>query len=407
MSESNGATSTAAPPAPAAVPSPKVEGPLTTGRPLRPVALAILTVVCIALCLWLVWPLLPALTWALALAVIAWPIHERVARLVRWPSVAASVSTAAVFLLVFLPFLFVVYELAREATSAAEHMKERSAENVLKDTMEKTPGLSRVAAWADRVNVDVDAAAHHFVASYTQSADGIVQGSITGIIQVVVALFILYHLFKEKGSMLGSVRGLLPLTKDESDQVFTRVADSVHANLYATLVTSLIDAIGGGLMFWALGLPSPVLWGVVMFVLSILPIVGTFVVWMPAATYLVLIGDWPKGLAMVGWGVAGWIVVDNFVYVWLAGPRMRLHQVPALIAFLGGLAVFGASGMIIGPAILAVTVALLEVWHRRATATPATPTVLEPAANGPPSGNVVVPRGERAGPAPVSPQVRV
>jgi hypothetical protein len=77
------------------------------------------------------------------------------------------------------------------------------------------------------------------------------------------------------------------------------------------------------------------------------------------------------------------------------------------LAFLGGLAVFGASGMVIGPAVLAVTVALLEVWHRRATATPITPTVREPAANGPPGGNVVTAQAERAAPAAVSPQVRV
>jgi len=402
MPESNGAKS-----APAAIPSPKVEGPLTTGRPLRPVALAALTIVCIALCAWLLWPLLPALTWALALAVIAWPLHERIARLVRRPAVSASISTVAVFLLVFVPFLFLVYELAREATSAADHMKERSAESVLKDTMDKTPGLDRLAAWAERANVDIDQAAHRVVAGYTQDANGIVEGSITGTIQVVVALFILYHLFKDRGSLLGSVRAMLPLTRDESDQVFTRVADSIHANLYATLITSLIDAVGGGLMFGLLGLPSPVLWGVVMFILSILPIVGTFIVWMPAAAYLVMIGHWPQGLALVAWGLAEWIVVDYWIYGWLAGPRMRLHQVPALLAFLGGLAIFGASGMVIGPAILAVTVALLEVWHRRATATPATPMVVEPAADGPPAGNVVAPRAERAGPATAGSQVRV
>jgi predicted PurR-regulated permease PerM len=397
MSDTNGV-----PAAPAAVPSPKVEGPLTTGRPLRPVALAALTVLGLTLCALLLYPLLPALTWALALAVIAWPLHERIARVIPWRSLAAAVSAAAVFGLIFVPFLFVTYELAREATSAAEHMQNENAEGVVKDTMAKTPGLDRVAAWMDRVNVDIDQAAHKVVASYTQDANGIVQGSITGIVQAVVALFILFHLFLDRGSMMSSVRGMLPLTKDESDWVFTRVADSVHANLYATLVTSVIDAVGGGLMFWLLGLPSPVLWGVVMFVLSILPIVGTFIVWMPAAAYLVVTGHWPGGLAMVAWGVAGWIINDNYIYVWLAGPRMRLHQVPALLAFLGGLAIFGASGMIIGPAILAVTVALLEVWHGRATATPQTPTVVEPAA-----GGVIVPRTERADRPPVPPQVRV
>ncbi|HEX3146964.1 MAG TPA: AI-2E family transporter [Gemmataceae bacterium] len=353
-----------------AVPSPKVEGPLTTGRPLRPVALAVLTIVLLILCAVLAWPFLPALSWAFALAVIAWPMHVQISRVIGRSSIAAAISTLAVFLLVFLPFLFVVYELTQEATSAAENMKNKSAEGVLKETMEKTPGLDRVVAWADRINVDLDREARKLVTAYTQDASAMVQGSLTGIIQAVVALFILYHLFKDRGSMLSSIRGLLPLTKDEAEQVFLRVTDSVHGNLYATLVTSLIDAIGGGLMFWLLGLPSPVMWGVVMFVLSILPIVGTFIVWMPAAAYLVLVGHWPSGLALVAWGVAGWIINDNYIYMWVAGPRMRLHQVPALLSFLGGLALFGASGMILGPAILAVTVAVLEVWHRRAMVPP-------------------------------------
>lgn len=352
---------------PVAVPSPKVEGPLTTGRPLRPVALAALTILLLALCALLAWPFLPSLTWAFALAVIAWPLHERIGRVIGRPGVAAAVSTVAVFLLIFAPFLFVMYELAQEATSAAENMKNKSAENVVKDTMAKTPGLQRVVAWADEANVDIDREVRKLVTAYTQDASAMVQGSVAGIIQAVVALFILYHLFRDRGAMLSSVRSMLPLTKDESEQVFKRVTDSVYGNLYATLVTSLIDAIGGGLMFWLLGLPSPVLWGVVMFVLSILPILGTFIIWMPAAAYLILVGDWPRGLGLIAWGVVGWIITDNYVYMWVAGPRMRLHQVPALLAFLGGLVLFGASGMILGPAILAVTVAVLEVWHRRAT----------------------------------------
>jgi predicted PurR-regulated permease PerM len=87
---------------------------------------------------------------------------------------------------------------------------------------------------------------------------------------------------------------------------------------------------------------------------------------MPAAIYLGMIGNWGGALAILTYGVVAWCVVDNIIYVRIAGDRMRLHEVPALIAFLGGLAVFGASGMILGPGILAVTVAILEVWHYRA-----------------------------------------
>jgi len=111
-----------------------------------------------------------------------------------------------------------------------------------------------------------------------------------------------------------------------------------------------------------------VTWGVVMFILSILPILGTFIVWAPAAFYLLLVGNWPGALALVGWGVGSWVVTDNIIYVRLAGDRMRMHQVPALIAFLGGLAVFGVSGMIIGPAIAAATISLLDLWRTRSAA---------------------------------------
>jgi predicted PurR-regulated permease PerM len=193
-------------------------------------------------------------------------------------------------------------------------------------------------------------------------------------------VFLLFHFLRDRPSILAGVRTVLPLSRVESDRVFRRVADSVRANLYATVVTSVIDAVGGGLLFWALGLPSPVLWGMVMFILSVLPILGTFLVWAPAAVYLALVGNWLGALILVTWGVASWFVVDNIIYVRIAGDRMRLHQVPALVAFLGGLAVFGVSGMILGPAIAAVTIALLDVWRHSTAETPITPGEAEPTA---------------------------
>ena len=103
-----------------------------------------------------------------------------------------------------------------------------------------------------------------------------------------------------------------------------------------------------------------------MFVLSIIPVLGTWLIWLPAAAYLVLTGHWPQALVLMAWGIGTAFVVDYIIYGRIAGERMRLNEVPTLIAFLGGLALFGPSGMVLGPAILAVTVAMLEVWHRRA-----------------------------------------
>lgn len=405
MSETDGATAPPSPPA--AVPSPKVEGPLTTGRPLRPVALAVITALLVGLTAALAWPFLSAIAWALALAIIAWPLHAWIRRHFDSRNLAATLSTLAVLVLVLGPLLFVGYQLAEEAASAAERMKTEGAEEVIKGTMEKTPGLRKVNSWAERLNVDVDGQVRAYLASYTQDPTSLLQGSIWAIIQAAVAVFILFHLFRDRGTLTRSVHTLLPLTRDEADRVLARVADAVWANLYANVLTSVVAAGGGGIMFYLTGVPSPVLWAVVMFVISLLPVLGSFMIWLPAVVYLAATDHWPQAAALLAWGVLNSVLVDNLLYIRVAGNRMRLHQVPSLLAIVGGAALFGAAGIVLGPTILAVTVALLEVWHRRATATSMTPTVVEPAANGPPAGNIVVPRSERPGPATTGAQVRV
>lgn len=172
-------------------------------------------------------------------------------------------------------------------------------------------------------------------------------------------------MFLDRAQFLHGLRDLLPLTRPESDRVLACAADSVHAGLYANVVTSLIDSIGSGLIFWGLGLPAPVLWGAVMFVLAFLPIAGAGLVWGPAAVYLAVGGRYGAAAIVVGWGLLTFIVIDSILYFRLVGNRMRTHPVVAIIAFLGGIAVFGMSGMVLGPAIVAVTMAFRDVWQSR------------------------------------------
>ena len=377
MSRNGRATPRTSPPGPTP-PTVRPEGPLATGERFRPFALAALTVVLLVLCVLLATPFLPAITWGVALAVIAWPLHSWVLRRVienrTW---AATLTSALVTAVILVPGVFVVGELAREATSAADHMRGQEAEGTIRERMGRTPGLAQVVGWADRVNMDIDAEVRKFVQSHVGDGAWLAQGSIRAALQAVLALFVLFYMLRDRALLLGSVRRLLPVTRAEAERVFASAANSVNANLYANLLTSLIDAVTGGLLFWALGLPSPVMWGVVMFVLSLLPVAGIFLVWVPAAAYLALIDQWGGAAALVAWGLGSSVLVDTLLYTRLAGTRMRLHPVPTLLSYIGGLAVFGATGMVLGPAILAVTAAVLEVWHYRATGEelpPAEPT---------------------------------
>jgi predicted PurR-regulated permease PerM len=124
----------------------------------------------------------------------------------------------------------------------------------------------------------------------------------------------------------------------------------------------------GGLIFWWLGLPSPLLWGAIMALLAIVPVLGTFVIWGPTAIWLAISGEWSKAILLTAWGGIAIGLIDNFLYPYLVGRRMRFHTLLVFFAIVGGIAVFGACGVILGPLVLAVADALIEIWRRRLAA---------------------------------------
>jgi predicted PurR-regulated permease PerM len=121
----------------------------------------------------------------------------------------------------------------------------------------------------------------------------------------------------------------------------------------------------GGIVFWLLGLPAPLLWGFAMFLLSLVPTLGAFVVWVPATAYLALSGSLGKAAILAAWGLGVVATIDNLLYPFLVGTRLRLHTLTAFVAVVGGVFAFGASGLVIGPVVVAVALALAPLWRRR------------------------------------------
>ena len=130
------------------------------------------------------------------------------------------------------------------------------------------------------------------------------------------------------------------------------------------LVIASIQAVLGGLAFWALGLPEPLLWSVVLFFLSMIPMAGSFIVWVPAALYLALTDHWVKALVLSLWcmGVVG--MIDNVLRPRFVGKRTRLHELLIFFSVLGGLQVFGIVGLVMGPVVVAITLALVDVFRK-------------------------------------------
>jgi predicted PurR-regulated permease PerM len=120
-------------------------------------------------------------------------------------------------------------------------------------------------------------------------------------------------------------------------------------------------------MYWILGVPAPALWAAATFICALVPVFGTFLVWAPIALYLAFTGSIGKALVLVGWGMLAVGTIDNILYPYLVGDRLRLHTVPTFFAILGGITLFGPAGLILGPLALAITIALIDVWWERTT----------------------------------------
>src|SRR5215210_6004192 len=166
------------------------------------------------------------------------------------------------------------------------------------------------------------------------------------------------------GAARAAAYEMMPLSDDKAREIIDRTGEVIGASVYGVLVIAVIQGVLGGLAFWVLGLPSPLLWGVVMIFLSMIPMLGAFIVWVPAAIYLGLTGHWGKALALALWGALVIGSVDNFLRPKLVGERTRLHELLIFFSVLGGLQVFGILGIVLGPVIVAITIALLDVLRQ-------------------------------------------
>lgn len=321
------------------------------------------TGICFYLCYLIASPFLPALAWALALAVITYPLHRWISRRIRQPNIAAAVSVLLVAIVILGPVVFITHNLVRQATVGAEQVKAAAAGGLLKTIAERNPRVAPVLTWLE-TNVNVTGQIERAVGGIA----AFMTGSIWAVGELLITLFVLFFLLRDRHRGLAALRSVVPLSEAEADKIFRRVADTIHATVFGTLLVAAVQGALGGLMFWWLGLPAPLLWGLIMGLLAIVPVLGAFVIWVPAALFLALQGDWGKALILTAWGAFVIGLIDNLLYPIFVGKKLRLHTALVFIAIVGGLALFGGSGVILGPVVLAITDALIEIWRRRTAA---------------------------------------
>jgi len=342
----------------------------------------------LGLALYICWlmlqPFFNVLLWAMVLTVVFYPMHRRIRARSRSPSLAAATSTLLVVLLIVLPVTFITIAVVRELSGAAANLQ--NGVQRLSD-----PNVP-VIGWAlekARNYVDIDQnSARQFLADRMQTWGAllarstlvVVGGAVGAVAQMALVVFTMFYLFRDGERLRSAVDDMLPLERVQTHSITLRTRDVIAATLYGVLVIAAVQGTLGTFIFWALGLPSPLLWGVVMFFLSMIPMAGSFLVWVPAAIFLAVTGAFAKAAILVVWGVLVIGSIDNFLSPRLVGKRARLHELLIFFSVLGGLQVFGVLGLVLGPVMVAITLALIQMVreaHRPPAETLPEPTIIE------------------------------
>jgi predicted PurR-regulated permease PerM len=347
------------------------------------ITLIIVLAFALYICWLIVQPFINVLLWATVLTVVFYPLHRRIRLGVRQPESAAAFSTLLVIVLILIPVTFVTVAIVRELRDVADMLQT----NVQQSGGPTIPGLGMVL---DRLDgyVDIDAAAaQKFLAERMQVWGAalagntlvVVGGALGAVVQMGLVIFTMFYLFRDGERIRAAVYGAIPLERTQMRDIANRTKEVIAATIYGVLVIAAIQGTLGTFIFWALGLPSPLLWGVVMFVFCMIPMAGAFLVWIPAAIYLAFTGAYLQAGILVGWGILVIGGIDNVLSPRLVGQRARLHELLIFFGVLGGLRIFGILGVVLGPVVVAVTLAMIEMvrqmLHPDDEAPP--PTVIE------------------------------
>jgi predicted PurR-regulated permease PerM len=327
------------------------------------------TAIVFYICWLILQPFINVILWAVVLVIVFRPIDRWLTRRIHSRSVAAGISCALVIVTILIPVTFIMLTVAREAADVTDYLQERKSDWF--DPNSQTFVAKAIRSVEKYIEIDRQSSQKYlaermgdFGRTIARGTLNLVGGVLGAVIQIFFILFTMFFLFRDGEQLWFGVREALPLDRTESSEIAARTMDVIWASVYGTVVIAIVQGALGGIAFWALGVPSALLWASVMTLMCLIPMLGAFVVWAPVAVYFVATGHPWKATILCAWGIAVIGTIDNFLRPKLVGERTHMHALVIFFSVLGGLQVFGALGIIAGPVIAAVAMGLVEAWRR-------------------------------------------
>ena len=314
-------------------------------------------------------PFFAPLFWSCAISLVFFPVYERFE---AWwghkPNSSALATLLVSICVLVIPVILVSLSFVQEAADLYQRIDsgELKPGTILDRVQEALPPLQ---ALLERVGVDMNSikenaastavAASRFAAQHALS---IGQGTFTFFLHLGLMLYLTFFLLRDGRKIIRLLIRALPLGDERERLLFAKFAEVTRATIKGNLVVAAVQGALGGIIFAVLGLPGPVLWGVLMAVLSLIPAVGAGLIWAPAAVYLFATGDWVSAVVLVVYGLLVIGLADNLLRPILVGRDTKLPDWLVLLSTLGGLVMVGINGFVIGPLIAALFVVFWQIF---------------------------------------------
>ena len=322
----------------------------------------------------ILWPYYEAIFWGITLAILFSPLQKFL--LVRMPTrrnLAALITLLLCLLVVILPTALLSVSLLQEATHIYDRLRSGEIDfgNYFQQVVKALPtwassaldrfGLTSVLDLEKKLS-SVAVQGSQFIAT---RALNIGQNTFQFLVSLSVMLYLLFFLLRDGPDLTARIREAVPLEESYKRNLSDKFTTVIRATIKGNIVVAATQGLLGGFIFWALGVQGALLWGVLMAFLSLLPAVGAGLIWVPVAIYFFATGAVVNGAILTAFGVVVIGLVDNLLRPLLVGKDTKLPDYIVLISTLGGMALFGLSGFVIGPAVAALFIAIWDLFSRR------------------------------------------
>jgi len=324
--------------------------------------LCLATLLSLYLCYRLVLPFIPALAIAVALAVATDRPYRSLRSRVKRDTAAAALAVVLVTLLILVPLALLGHQMLKQGIHALNRLSDEGFD--WRQAVGHQPYMASLLTWLES-RLDLQGQILRAVGVVASWAGNLLSQSVTVVMQLALALFVLFFLYRDREKALQMLRYLLPLNNAEQNLVLARAGNTIRATVNGALTVALVQATLAGLIYTVLSVRAPLLWGAATGIASFVPVFGTSLVWVPASIYLFISGSWVKAVILIVWSIFAVASIDNLLYPTLVGEKLRIHTVPTVFAILGAIVLTGPVGVILGPLVLAITIALLDIWKWR------------------------------------------